>query len=195
MSPPSPPAPAPHEPVLVELTNEEVSEGPEGLSLRLAFLDVSYEEPRKAQIALEIAQGERRGQFELSQGMTTPVTRTWHGLRVTLVEASEDGRATVRIEGRFAVPEPVRVERDRRIRLAQRLEVTFRRHSHKQMMAGGPPSPLIIRYVHHRDGGDVDEETRVETHTDRLFEMGPYELELVDHSYDEWMDLRVVAGP
>lgn len=192
-----PPAPMP-EPKMLQLSPDEVVPGPDGLTVKLSSLYAAAAgaETPSVEIELELTRGERSGQLALSLGGEAPATRTWCGFRLTLVAASEaDERAEVSIAGSFVLAPVTRVKRDERITLGDGLDVTFTRHGHKHVMAGGPPSPLIVRYVHHGPDGDVDGETRAQLDESRMFAMEGYLLELVAHEYDAWMDLRMISTP
>lgn len=195
--PPTSPAPLP-EPTMLQLKPDEVTPGPDGLTLKLSTLYSAYAaaETPWVEVEVELARGEKRGRLALSVGRSAPQTRTWCGFRITLVDASEvDELARVSVGGTFLLAPVKRVKRDVRVALGDGLDITFTRHGHKDVMAGGPPSPLIVRFVHHRPDGDVDGETRVQMDESRLFALEGYLLELVGHEYDAWMDLRMISTP
>lgn len=72
------------------------------------------------------------------------------------------------------------------------LRVTFKGHSHKMAMAGGPSSPLIIYMAFEHGGQTAAQEYHVFDHDKpRGFEWSTFVFELVEDRYDEWMKLSV----
>ena len=87
----------------------------------------------------------------------------------------------------------VRAEKDRPLKLPDGAVLTFKSHSHKRTMVGGPPSPLITYLSFKSPSGPALEDVQVNLQLDetRLFVVGDgYVFELVAHDYNEWMDLR-----
>ena len=188
----------PPEPVTVEVSRDGAAARALGVSIQIESLFVftgangAFE---SARVALALSRGERRGRLELSRGAEEPVTRTWCGLRLTVLSATTDEqRVTLRIEGRYQLGQVVRLLKDKRVAITPELVVTFRRHGHKRTVDGGR-SPLMVSYVRHDEDGDRDQYVSVYTHEARDFAMGDITLELVDHHYDDWMDVRVISTP
>lgn len=92
--------------------------------------------------------------------------------------------------------EPVwkgKVERKGSIELPKGTFV-FQGHGHKRTFVG-QRSPLMVSGDWVADGNTESVSRNVQTSLSRQFEVGPYTFDLVDHSYDEHMELVVFETP
>ncbi len=191
----------PEPPVELTLTTGAVTRGPHALrvTLKQLFVGLSASEPPSVEATLHLARDESEGELELSVRGRAPASRTWYGFRLTLLDGTPDEQhATITVGGRYQLPKTVRLERKQRTKLTDDLELTFTGHSHKRTMEGGPPSPLMISWVLHTPAqGDEEREVTHSLHLDhtRFIPVGGHVLELVQHAYGEWMDVRVVSTP
>lgn len=94
----------------------------------------------------------------------------------------------------FLVQEPVlegKIDRAHPLTLPQGT-LTFRGHGHKRMRSNSRRSPLMISMTWTPIGGREEVvSVSIDTQGSRQFEAGPYTLEMLDHRYNDWMELRV----
>lgn len=201
MVPVSDPSPAdssdpipPPEPVTLELALDTPAAGPNSVKVTLQRLLVF--DDGGVDVELTFRRGERTGKLELRPDGAAPPTGTWCGLRFTLLDVGRDGaRATFRVAGAFALAPVVRLTKSVRVAILPELVVTLEGHSHKHMMAGDGESPLMVAYTRHTDAGAQDEYVNIFNYETREFKMNDITLELVDHEYGAWMDVRVISTP
>jgi len=95
---------------------------------------------------------------------------------------------------RFVIAKPLstfKILRGKSVNLPGGHRLTFRAHGHKHTMAGGPPSPLIIRgeiTVAKKKPVEFDESVQVERN--RVFQLEGLTFELGTYEYDNFMELR-----
>ena len=195
---PSPAQPSdsipPPEPVTLALQVETPAAGPNSVKVTLQRL-LELDDGR-VDVELMFRRGARTGKLELRAETAQPLTGAWCGLRFTLLDVGEDRmRATFRVEGAFALAPVVRLNKKERAVILPDLVVTLDGHSHKSMMAGDGESPLMVAYTRHTDTGDHHEYVNIFNYETREFKMNDITLELVDHEYGAWMDVRVISTP
>lgn len=84
------------------------------------------------------------------------------------------------------------IQKKQTVELGNGLKVTFDAHSHKRVMIGGPPSPLIVYMTF--ELGSVKESASFNVHMEEgpaMFSWKDYTFEIKGHEYDRAMTLVV----
>ena len=86
----------------------------------------------------------------------------------------------------------VRVTRGQTIELGDGATMEFTGHGHKSVMAGGPPSPLLVR-VTYRDavGHSEDDQASLHPPEEATWHWRDHELVLGEYAYDDYMVLEL----
>lgn len=102
------------------------------------------------------------------------------------------GVSQTKLPKSYKSDEKFKIKLNETVMVGDSLKITFVGNSHKDVMAGGPESPLGVSFIYDFGKGIVNDEHWEYDKPPYIWKIKGYVLKIYKYEYDSWMEMKVI---